>query len=211
MDLSKLDCILESLLFLSGDGLSISQIKELLELQKSELDEAIKKLKQKYSGDSGICLISYNGKLQFSTNPKYGDEVAKVLNPIKEKALSTATLETVAIIAYKQPITRIELESIRGVNCDYVVQVLLDHNLIEVVGRKDSVGKPLLYGTTDEFLKRFQIESISDLPDYEQLLENIKVISDEGEKELYNDFELPAEEEIPEFLQGEAVSTIKGK
>ncbi len=210
MDLTKLDCILESLLFLSGDGLSVAQIKDLLELQQCELDEAVKKLKKKYSGDSGIHLISYNGKLQLSSNPAYGDEVAKVLNPIKEKALSTATLETVAIIAYKQPITRVELESIRGVSCDYVIDTLLEHNLIEIVGRKDSVGKPLLYGTTDEFLKRFQIESISDLPDYEQLLANIKVISGEDEKGLYHDFELPAEEEVPEFLQGEAVSTIKG-
>lgn len=213
MEINKLDNILEALLFISGDGLKVSEIKDLLEVQKSELDEAIKKLKTKYSGESGIHLISYNGKIQLSTNPEYGDSVSKVLNPIKEKALSNATLETIAIIAYKQPITRIELESIRGVNCDYVVQVLLDHNLIEVVGRKDSVGKPLLYGTTDEFLKRFQIESINDLPDYEELLENIKVISmsDESEKGLYHEFELPEEEEVPEFLQGEELTTIKGE
>lgn len=213
MEIGKLDNALEALLFVSGDGLKISDIAELLELQKSEINASIKRLKEKYSENCGIHLIVYNNKVQLCSNPDYAEVVSQVLNPIKEKALSNATLETVAIIAYRQPITRLELESIRGVNCDYVVQVLLKHNLIEIVGRKDVIGKPLLYGTTDEFLKRFQIESIKDLPDYEQLLETIKVISmsenDSGEeKGLYHDFELPEEEEMPEFLQGEEVSKV---
>ena len=213
MEIEKLDNAIEALLFVSGDGLKISDIAEQLELQKSEINGAIKRLKDKYSGDSGIHLITYNGKAQLSSNPAYAETVSQVLNPIKEKALSSATLETIAIIAYKQPITRLELESIRGVNCDYVVQVLLKHNLIEVVGRKDVIGKPLLFGTTDEFLKRFQIESIKDLPDYEQLLETIKVISMESDSTeqmgLYNEFELPQEEEVPEFLQGEELTKIE--
>lgn len=213
MDTEQLDNALEALLFVSGDGLKISDIAEQLELQKSEINSAVKRLKEKYSDSCGIRLITYNGKIQLSSNPEYADVVSKVLNPIKEKALSSAALETVAIIAYKQPITRLELESIRGVNCDYVVQVLLKHNLIEVVGRKDVIGKPLLFGTTDEFLKRFQIESIKDLPDYEQLLEMIKVISvsqgDEETKGLYNEFELPDEEEVPDFLQGEDIKKIE--
>ena len=122
--------------------------------------------------------------------------------------MSTAALETVAIVAYKQPVTRLEIEQIRGVNCDYAVQVLLKHNLIEVVGRKDVVGKPLLFGTTDMFLKRFQIESIEQLPDYEQLLASIKVLEEGNaakpeEVSLYNEFELPEEEETPDFLEAE--------
>ena len=134
--------------------------------------------------------------------------ISCVLNPIKEKELSTAALETVAIVAYKQPVTRLEIEQIRGVNCDYAVQVLLKHNLIEVVGRKDVVGKPLLFGTTDAFLKRFQIESVEQLPDYEQLLASIKVL-EEGNKakpeevSLYNEFELPPEESEPELPEEE--------
>lgn len=215
MKTENLENALEALLFVSGDGLKISDIAEMLELTKPELNGAVKILKEKYSGASGIHLITYNGKIQLCSNPDYAETVAKVLNPIKEKALSTAALETVAIIAYKQPITRLELESIRGVNCDYVVQVLLKHNLIEVVGRKDVIGKPLLFGTTDEFLKRFQIDSIKDLPDYEQLLENIRVISMAGDnseqKGLYNEFELPPEEEVPEFLQGEDIQKIEAQ
>lgn len=209
MELENLEEVLESLFFVSGNGLKVSEVADLLEVQKPEINKAIKKLKEKYSGKNGIHLIEYNGKVQFSSNPAYADAVAKVLNPIKEKELSSATLETVAIIAYKQPVTRLELEEIRGVNCDYVIQVLLKHNLIEVVGRKDAVGKPLLFGTTDEFLKRFQISSIQDLPDCEQLLDSIKVISGDGDsKGLYNEFEIP-DEEVPEFLQGEQLQKIE--
>lgn len=209
MEIEKLDEIIEALLLVSGDGISISEIVDLLELQNSEVNQSITRLKKKYGGKCGIHLVKYNGKIQFGSNPDYNDIISCVLNPIKEKELSNATLETVAIIAYKQPVTRLEVEQIRGVNCDYAVQVLLKHNLIEVVGRKDVVGKPLLFGTTDAFLKRFQIESIEQLPDYEHLLESIKVL-EEGTKapteevSLYNEFELPEEEEMPEFLENES-------
>lgn len=218
MQIELLDEIIESLLFVSGDGISISEIVDLLELQNSEVKQSVNRLKKKYGGKCGIHLLNYNGKIQFGSNPAYSDVISLVLNPIKEKELSTAALETVAIVAYKQPVTRLEIEQIRGVNCDYAVQVLLKHNLIEVVGRKDVVGKPLLFGTTDAFLKRFQIENIEQLPDYEELLASIKVL-EEGNKpkteevSLYNEFEipdeegqefaLPDEEETPEFLESE--------
>ena len=200
MEIELLDEIIESLLFVSGDGISTSEIVELLELQPSEVKQSINRLKKKYGGKCGIHLLNYNGKIQFGSNPDYADVIASVLNPIKEKELSSAALETVAIIAYKQPVTRLEIEQIRGVNCDYAVQVLLKHNLIEVVGRKDVVGKPLLFGTTDAFLKRFQIESIEQLPDYEQLLASIRVLEEGNaappeEVSLYNEFELPPEED----------------
>jgi len=216
MNIEKLDRVLESLLLVSGDGLKIADIKEHLSLQKTEINAAIKKLKERFSGESGIHLIVYNDTIQLGTNPDYVAAVESVLNPIKEKNLSTAVLETVAIVAYRQPITRLEIEHIRGVNCDYAVQVLLRHNLIEVVGRKDVIGKPLLFGTTDEFLKRFRIESIDQLPDYEALLENIKLLnlSEEDKKtaSLYNEFEIKEDGEIqeqkPDFLDDEEVGEI---
>lgn len=224
MEIDKLDQVLEALLLVSGDGISVSEVVNTLELQQSEVNQSIARLKKKYGGKCGIRFLHYNGKIQFGSNPDYADAVASILNPIKEKELSSAALETVAIIAYKQPVTRLEIEQIRGVNCDYAVQVLLKHNLIEVVGRKDVVGKPLLFGTTDAFLKRFQIESIEQLPDYEQLLAGIKVLEEGGKEQpeavsLYNEFELPPEEqgknaeddalpdlpeeETPDFLQNE--------
>ncbi len=217
IDVSMLDEILESLLLVSGGGLKTEEIAEHLEIKTSEVNASVKRLKEKYSGKCGIHLLTYNGKVQFASNPSYSDVIACVLNPIRERDLSTAALETIAIIAYRQPVTRLEIEQIRGVNSEYTVQMLLKNNLIEVVGRKEAVGKPLLFGTTDEFLKRFQLESISDLPDYETLLESIKVIGggENESKSIYNEFEipdeeksddadlLPSEEEVPDFLKDE--------
>lgn len=205
MILEDLDYVLESLLLVSGNGISVDDITEILGLQKSEVTDSIRRLKKKYSGKRGILLISYRNKIQFASNPKYAEAVESVLKPVREKELSAAALETVAIIAYRQPVTRLEIEQVRGVNCDYAIQVLQKHNLIEIVGRKDAVGKPLLYGTTDGFLKRFRIEDINQLPDYDKLLESITVIEESGKAEaasLYNDFEIPPEE-VPEFLEGE--------
>ena len=209
MELEKIDYVLESLLFLSGDPLSISAIADSLEFQKSEVRASIKRLKEKYSGDCGIHLIEYNGKIQFSTNPKYEKEVTKILSPIREKELSNAIMETVSIIAYRQPVTKLEVESIRGVNCDYAMQALLKYNLIEIVGKKDSIGHPNLYGTTDEFLKRFRIEKIEDLPDYNELIEKIQQIAtrDSQVEGLYNEFKIP-DEQPPEFLEGEDAQAI---
>lgn len=213
MDLEILENVLEALLFVSGQELKISEICESLEVQKSEIDKAISNLKNKYNGKCGIHLITFSGKIQFGSNPNYTDLVSKVLNPIREKALSNAALETVAIIAYRQPITRLEIENIRGVNSDYAINMLLKNNLIEVVGRKDAIGKPLLFGTTDEFLKRFGIESLEDLPDYEKLLESIKIInSNENESiSIFNEENSNeiSSEERPEFLDGEDVSIIE--
>ena len=207
-----LDEVLESLLFVSGDGLKVSDIAQQMNTDKKNIEESIKRLKEKYSGKSGIHLISYNGKVQFSSNPNYAELISLVLNPIKERDLSSAALETIAIIAYRQPVTRLEVEQIRGNNSEYTISQLLKHNLVEVVGRKDSVGKPLLFGTTEQFLKRFQIESIDELPDYNTLLESIKVLQSEGKEEkevgLYNEFEIP-EEELPEHLVGEDVTVVE--
>ena len=203
--MSKLLNQLEAILFVSGDGLDKEYIANSLNIDIKYVNDAVAELKEKYSGDCGIKLIEYKDKIQFSSNPEYSLEIETLLNPVKEKALSKATLESIAIIAYKQPITRLEIEQIRGVNSDYAIQTLLQHQLIEVVGRKDAVGKPLLFGTTDEFLKRFNLTSLEDLPDYEQLLERIQVI--ESNVSLYtfglSEQENASDEGLPEFLQGE--------
>lgn len=214
IDTSMIDEILESLLFLSGNGLKVADVAQQLEVKTSDVNAAVKRLKEKYGGKSGIHLLSFNGKIQFASNPAYSDVIACVLNPIRERDLSNAALETIAIIAYRQPVTRLDIEQIRGVNSEYTVQMLLKNNLIEVVGRKEAVGKPLLFGTTDEFLKRFQLESLDELPDYETLLESIKVIGEKNDesRSIYNEYdipdeetseELPAEEEVPDFLKDE--------
>ena len=157
LDLKNLKEILHSILFVAGDGIEKSFIAEKLDISKKDLDKALEELKKDLSGDAGVHLIEYKDKVQLATNPNYASYISDVLNPIREKSLTRAALETLAIIAYKQPITKLDIEDIRGVNSDYAVQILIDQNMIEVVGRKDAVGKPLLFGTTENFLKRFDI------------------------------------------------------
>lgn len=199
--------IVLSILFVAGDGLDKDFILQKLEISPKELDEVVEELCKEYNGEKGIHVIKYKNKVQLASNPQYADYISEVLNPVREKSLTRAALETLAIIAYKQPITKLEIEDIRRVNCDYAVQILVDQNMIEVVGRKDAVGKPLLFGTTENFLKRFNLQDLADLPDYEQLLERIKVINEEEIKNaesdsLYNEFELQTEE-LPDFLKDE--------
>ncbi len=208
--------IVLSVLFVAGEGIEKSFIAEKLAITEKELDKVLEELKKEFDGSRGIHLIAYKNKVQLASNPQYADLIGQVLNPIREKSLTRAALETLAIIAYKQPITKLEIEDIRQVGCDYAIQVLSDQNMIEVVGRKDAVGKPLLFGTTENFLKRFNLTDLAELPDYDGLLERIKVIeTGEDEKQddsLYNHFELPLEEEIPEFLKGEdGVQTVTGE
>lgn len=193
----NIENIIEAILFVSGNGVDISLLASAFDYKQKEIDSAIDNLKEKYSRESGIHLISYKNKLQLCSNPDYAEKISEVLNPVKEKALTKATLETLSIIAYKQPITRLEIEDIRGVGSDYALDLLEQNNLIEVVGRKDSIGKPLLYGTTEEFLKRFQIENLDKLPSYEEVLEKIKLIEQPAEvkENLYSDFEPTDEQE----------------
>ena len=214
---NNLKDIVLSILFVAGEGIEKGFILEKLNISEKELDSAIEELKKEYTDDKGIHIIFYKNKYQLASNPLYADYISEVLNPIREKSLTRAALETLAIIAYKQPITKLEIEDIRRVNCDYAVQILVDQNMIEVVGRKDAVGKPLLFGTSENFLKRFNLTDLAALPDYESLLERIKVI-EEGEDEkpqsdsLYNEFPLPVEEELPDFLKdAEGLQKISGE
>ena len=213
---SNLKNIVLSVLFVAGDGIEKSFIAEKLEVSSKQLDKVIEELKTQLSGDCGIHLIEYKNKVQLSTNPNYASCISDVLNPIREKSLTRAALETLAIIAYKQPITKLEIEDIRRVNSDYAVQVLIDQNMIEVVGRKDAVGKPLMFGTTENFLKRFNIKDVNELPDYDELLERIKTIRSEEDEEqrdtlFRNVDDVEFNEELPDFLKGEELTKVEGE
>ena len=208
--MSLLSTKIEAVLFVSGKEIEEAFIKEKLNADTKDFNKAVAELQSKYSGDSGIHLLRFNKKLQFSTNPQYSAEVEAVLNPIKEKELTNAMLETLAIIAYKQPVTRLDVEEIRSVDCSYSVQNLVRLGLVEVVGRKETIGKPLLFATTDDFLKRFSISDVSDLPDYETLLAKLQEISASDlsvktvEKPMFDKVE-----EVPEFLAGEQVEKVE--
>ena len=190
--MEKLDKIIESILFVAGDGVEYFDISDKLGVTVEEVEEAIEKLKADHErNNSGIQVVTYNKKAQLCSNADYAEQVAEVLNPIKEKSLTKAVLEAAAIIAYKQPITRLEIEQVRGVNSDYAINTLIENKLIEVVGRKDAIGKPLLFGTTDEFLKRFCLNSLEDLPDYEELMERIQVIKTPQNAGLFDYSHMP--------------------
>ena len=225
--LETLASIIESILFVSGNEVAISDISDKLGVSDEEVLLTARELQNKYDLEtSGINLLIFNNKLQFCSNPANGLSVETVLNPIKERELSKSMLETAAIIAYKQPVTRTELDQIRGVNSDYALQSLMKLEVVEVVGRKDAIGKPLLYGTTDKFLKRFQISSLDELPDVNELMKKIRLMnggdSDDNylfRKDVYDETADPdyvpesenedkTEEDVPDFLKGENVEQI---
>ena len=192
MKIADIARIIEAVVFVSGDGVDKDEFKRIYDLSDKELNKCLDILKQKYNEESGINIIMYKNKIQFCSNPELVDKVAEILNPIRERSLTKSALETIAIIAYKQPITRTEIEQIRGSSCDYAMQLLQSNNLIEVVGRKDTIGKPLLYGTTENFLKRFELESIDALPNHKELLDRIRVLHSDGDS-LYREFDVPDE------------------
>ena len=183
--MKTLTSIIESVLFVSGEAVAIKDIADKTGYSEKEVLSTAKEMQSKYGEDCGINLLIFNKKLQLSSNPNNAEEVSNVLKPIKERELSRSMLEVAAIIAYKQPVTRIDLEELRGSNSEFAIQNLLKLGVIEVVGRKDTVGKPILFGTTDAFLKRFQISSLSELPDYEELLDRISKLRSPTQDSTY--------------------------
>lgn len=226
--------IIEALIFASGHGMHREDLYKGLKEQysKKDIDSAIEKLRKQYSGDRGMHLICANNIYQFQSNPAYGDLLADLLLETRERQLSKTLLQVLAIIAYKQPVTRTEIEDLRGVGSDYVIAMLLKLNLIEAVGRKESIGKPILYGTTTEFLKKFGLESLEELPDYDDLMLKIKNNFEKyyaKEDTLFRDRnidmthpedqleEIPedqffgdeSDDDIPDFLSGEDIIEIE--
>ena len=215
--MSNLTNIIEGIVFASGEAVPVKYIIEKLKCTLKEVTAAVAELKEKYGSISGIQLLTFNGKLQFATNPAYKQEISDVLTPIKEKEFTKTILECAAIIAYKQPVTKGDLEEIRNVNCDYAVHTLLELKMIEPCGRRDAVGKPILYTTTDNFLKRFKLNSIDELPDYEELMKQIAELNDtilreeEGGNYLYRKDEYKGDDEQPEQEDGNAENKAEEK
>lgn len=184
--MKNLTNIIESILFVSGKEIAIKDIADKLEVSEKDVKSAAEELKNKYNNECGLYLLYFNNKIQFSSNPIYADFVSSVLNPIREKEFTKTILEVCAIIAYRQPITKTEIEIIKGAkSCDYAINTLLSLNMIEPIGRKDAVGRPILYGTTDNFLKRFDLESLDNLPDYDLLIDKIKELRKDPKDDDY--------------------------
>ncbi len=205
--------IIEAIVFASGKGITRAEILEKLDMTKRRLDAIVEDLKEKYAPEKGgIIFVETNDTLRFVTAPDVGETVAEVLKPLKERELSRSLLEVMAIVAYKQPVTRLEIDDIRSASSDYAISMLLKNNLITVVGRKDAIGRPLLYGTTEDFLVKFQLKDLSELPSVKEVQERIKVLDEGMQKSL----ELFPEKEVnevdaPLLAVGEEIRVEKPK
>lgn len=171
-DHSKAKKIIEVLLFIAGEPISLNKISQILEIKQTTAMNLVLELKKEYwEAQKGIDIIEISNGYQMCTRHEYSPWINKLKKQRKENKLSPSALESIAIIAYKQPITRIEIDNIRGVNSIGVIQTLLEKKLIKIMGRKDIVGKPLLYGTTSEFLKIFGLSNLSALPQIDELIQ----------------------------------------
>ena len=165
MEINELCGILESILYVAGEPVRIDTLAHALNLTQMELEPAIEQLRDNCLLEKrGLRLNRHGMEIQMSINPEYAKYVEMLLQPVQKQSLSQAAMETLSIIAYRQPITKTEIEAVRGVKCDYSVQSLLNKGLIEEVGRKETLGRPILYGTTEAFLSHFGIESLDELP-----------------------------------------------
>lgn len=168
--INKIVSVCESLMFAYGDLISFKDIQSLfkgknIEVSLKDIRYSLEILKKRYNEkESGLELVIIDEKMQLATKSDNYDYISLYLHPIKKKSLTQASLETLSIIAYKQPITKPEIESIRGVKCDKAIATLLEANLIEEAGRLDKIGKPIIYKTSQLFLKQFSLESLKDLP-----------------------------------------------
>ncbi|NMA33975.1 MAG: SMC-Scp complex subunit ScpB [Clostridiaceae bacterium] len=177
MDIKEMEAIVEGLLFAAGDPVPLVKIAEILELDKATAKRLLDNMSIRIQNSlRGILMREVDGSYQLCTRPEHFEYISRLAEPRQKQTLSQAAFETLAIIAYNQPVTRARIEAIRGVNSDSSIATLLERGLIKEAGRLDSPGRPLLYETTGEFLRSFGFRSVKDLP----MLELDKMVSDES-------------------------------
>lgn len=165
MEMNEAPQIIEAILFVAGEPLSIGDIAAALEITEIETMQAVEALQRDYDTNRrGITLRRYGDHLRLETRTEYAEYVERLLQPVQKQSLTQTALETLAVIAYRQPATKGEVEQVRGVKCDYSIQTLLSKELIREAGRKEALGRPILYVTTDKFLEHFGFSDIRELP-----------------------------------------------
>ena len=183
MERNKAEAILEAILFTMGESVDAGKLAEVIEEDLNTTKEILAKMTQNYQQDNrGISIIELDGAYQMCSKGEYYEHLIKIAKAPRKYVLTETVLETLSIIAYKQPITRLEIEKIRGVSCDHAVNKLIELDLIKELGRMDAPGRPLLFGTTEQFLRSFGVKSLEELP--------------ELNAEQMEDFKEQAEEEI---------------
>ena len=191
MEQQKAEGIIEAVLFTMGKSVPVASLAELLELPEQKVWTILRDMQRGYKKNGrGMMLLELEDSVQMCTTTEYYPYLIKLVSQPKKQVLTEAVLETLSIIAYKQPVPRSEIEKIRGVGCDHAVNRLLEFGLIEEKGRLDAPGRPILFGTTEEFLRTFGISSISDLP-----------VADSSELE---EWKAEAEAEVPQEENADA-------
>lgn len=177
MNNKNLKSIIESLLFAWGEPLNINEISKILNIRTNELTVLLNQMSESFEQDTerGLIIQKFGNSYQLTTKKENFDFIQNLLQTQVSKSLSSAAMETLSIIAYEQPVTKVEIELIRGVKCSNVIKGLIDKSLIKEVGKIDKPGRPTLYATTDEFLKHFGLKSIEELP-------TLKIEKDEENK-----------------------------
>lgn len=208
MEISEAKPIIESLLFVADEPLTIRKLKQVIEaIDESTIRQALAQLKEEYNQNGrAIQLVEIANGYQFATRPSYADWVNKLIQSTTKFRLTKPALETLTIVAYRQPVMRAEIESIRGVDSGGVIQTLLEKKLIRVTGRKEVVGRPLLYGTTQEFLDHFGLRNLTDLPTIEEVVPESAVSPLPAEPGI--DLFAPAQSESPPAIEPKAEVSI---
>jgi len=183
MEIKKIEAIIEAILFTMGEAVEVERIAAVVEHDEDTTRKIIRNMMDQYGDESrGIQIIELDGAFQMCTKAAMYESIIKLTHIPKKHVLTDVLLETLAIIAYKQPITKLQIEAIRGVKCDFAVNKLIEYNLVSEMGRMDAPGRPILFGTSEEFLRSFGIQSLEDLP----IMNSEKL----------EDFKLEAEEEM---------------
>ncbi len=177
----------EAILFTMGEAVEIAAMAKALDTTAAKIKNAVETLGKRYeAAGAGIMIQTFDDAVQMSTRPEQYENLVRIAKVPKKLTLSESVIETLSIVAYKQPITKAEVEAIRGVSCDYAVNRLLDYDLIKELGRKDAPGRPILFGTTEQFLRSFGVKNLTDLPEVNPMKRE--------------EFKTEAEEEIKERL-----------
>lgn len=175
--------IIEAVLFTMGESVELGKLAEVIELDKKETKKILEEMMEEWNNaDRGVAIIELDGAYQMCTKSEMYEYLIKIAKQPKNRVLTDVLLETLSIIAYKQPVTKAEIEKIRGVSCDHAVSKLVEYNLVCELGRLDAPGRPLLFGTTEEFLRSFGVNSIDNLPILSQV--QLEEFKQEAEAEM---------------------------
>ena len=195
MEIREIQAAIEAVLFAAGDAIELERLADIVDVDKKSLREILKKMMDEYNYERrGIHIIRMEDSYQLCTRGEFSEYVSRLAEPPKMMNLSNAALEVLAIVAYKQPVTKSSIEHIRGVNCDYIVNRLIERNFIEEKGRLDAPGRPILFGTTQHILRIFGISELEDLPDFDSLGQTaeegeqleMEVVSDLNQEKMPN-------------------------